>query len=111
MAHVDLYKASQRIHIEEESKVLLIEMAKRYSQLLRTSCDPIGADNHTSPILTKSPSFVFVLGQVGGTGYPAMAGIIAADVGVKVLQPMPVGLFSAAGVSWFFVPKSTLYRD
>jgi hypothetical protein len=62
-------------------------------------------------ILTLS-AFVFVLGQIGGSIFPAITGVIAAQVGVKVLQPMLVGLFAAAGISWLFLPKDLeLHQD
>ncbi|OKP14233.1 Bypass of stop codon protein 6 [Penicillium subrubescens] len=59
-----------------------------------------------------SGAFVFVLGQIGGSIFPAITGVIAARVGVKVLQPMLVGLFSATAVSWLLLPKDIeLHRD
>jgi hypothetical protein len=48
---------------------------------------------------------VFVLGQIGGSVFPALTGIIAGQVGVQVLQPMLVGLLGAAGLSWLILPK------
>lgn len=51
-------------------------------------------------------AFVFVLGQIGGSIFPAITGIIASRMGVKVLQPILVGLLSAAGVSWLLLPKN-----
>lgn len=63
-------------------------------------------------ILTIHIAFVFVLGQIGGSVFPALTGIIAAQVGVQVLQPMLVGLLGAAGVSWLILPKDTaLHQD
>ncbi|KAJ5682284.1 hypothetical protein N7462_005449 [Penicillium macrosclerotiorum] len=63
------------------------------------------------PILNML-AFVFVLGQIGGSIFPAITGIIAAQVGVKVLQPMLVGLLSAAGISWLLLPKDAgLHRE
>lgn len=57
-------------------------------------------------------AFVFVLGQVGGSIFPALTGIIAGKVGVQVLQPMLVGLLGAAGLSWLILPKdAALHRD
>ena len=46
------------------------------------------------------PAFGFVLGQIGGWVFPAIAGIIAAAKGVQVWQPMLVGQLGAAAVSW-----------
>ncbi|GAB1201186.1 hypothetical protein APSETT444_010574 [Aspergillus pseudonomiae] len=56
-------------------------------------------------------SFIFVLGQVGGAVFPAVTGVMAAKVGVSVLQPMLVGLLGATGVSWLMLPKSRLHHD
>lgn len=49
--------------------------------------------------------FVFVLAQAGGSFFPAITGIIASRVGVKVLQPILVGLIVALGISWILVPE------
>ena len=54
---------------------------------------------------------VFVLGQVGGAVFPAITGVIAAKAGVKVLQPMLVGLIGATAVSWLLIPKVQLHRE
>lgn len=65
-------------------------------------------------IVSSAIAFVFVLGQIGGSIFPAITGIIAAQVGVKVLQPMLVGLLSAAGISWLLLPTGKgagLHRD
>ncbi|GAD96955.1 hypothetical protein PVAR5_5623 [Paecilomyces variotii No. 5] len=43
-------------------------------------------------IKSSAIAFVFVLGQIGGSVFPAVTGIIAAQAGVRVLQPMLVGL-------------------
>lgn len=51
-------------------------------------------------------ALVFVLGQIGGSIFPAVTGIVAAHAGVKVLQPVLVALMAATGVSWLFVPKT-----
>ncbi|KAF2020296.1 MFS general substrate transporter [Aaosphaeria arxii CBS 175.79] len=49
--------------------------------------------------------FLFVLAQAGGSLFPALTGVIASRAGVKVLQPMLVGLIVAMGISWVLVPK------
>lgn len=60
----------------------------------------------------RTLAFVFVLGQIGGSVFPAITGVIAAQVGVKVLQPMLVGLYCATGISWLLLPKGAqLHRD
>lgn len=62
-------------------------------------------------MLTET-AFVFVLGQVGGSIFPAVTGILAAQSGVTVLQPILVGLLGATGVSWLLIPKEPqLHRD
>lgn len=67
---------------------------------------------HSLLQLLTLPAFVFVLGQIGGSIFPAITGVIAARVGVKVLQPILVGLFSATAVSWLLLPKDIeLHRD
>lgn len=44
--------------------------------------------------------------------FPAITGVIAARAGVKVLQPMLVGLLSAASASWLILPKDqVIHRD
>lgn len=64
-----------------------------------------------SKLLTQI-AFVFVFGQIGGSIFPALTGIIAARVGVQVLQPMLVGLIAASGLSWLILPKDAeLHRD
>jgi fucose permease len=49
--------------------------------------------------------FVFVLAQAGGSLFPALTGVIASKAGVKVMQPMLVGLIVAMGIAWALVPK------
>lgn len=49
--------------------------------------------------------FVFVLAQAGGSFFPAITGIIASRAGVKVMQPILVGLIVAMGISWAMVPR------
>ncbi|KAJ5924216.1 Major facilitator superfamily domain general substrate transporter [Penicillium verhagenii] len=72
----------------------------------------VGSKIFDPEIVSSGIAFVFVLGQIGGSIFPAITGVIAAQVGVKVLQPMLVGLLCAAGVSWLFLPKdAALHRD
>ncbi|RAR12405.1 MFS general substrate transporter [Stemphylium lycopersici] len=56
-------------------------------------------------IQTTALGFVFVLAQAGGAFFPAITGVIASEAGVKVMQPILVGLIVAMGVSWVLVPK------
>ncbi|KAJ5094662.1 Major facilitator superfamily domain general substrate transporter [Penicillium angulare] len=72
----------------------------------------VGSKIFAPEILSPAISFVFVLGQIGGSIFPAITGLIAAHVGVKVLQPILVGLLGAAGISWLVLPKDLeLHRD
>ncbi|CAG8088595.1 unnamed protein product [Penicillium olsonii] len=69
----------------------------------------LSSDNMCS---TNDTAFVFVLGQVGGSVFPALTGIIAGKKGVQVLQPILVGLLGAAGLSWLTLPKdAALHRE
>jgi hypothetical protein len=61
--------------------------------------------------LTTHTGFIFVLAQAGGSLFPTVTGVIAARAGVKVLQPILVGLFVATGVSWWLVPRTEKVRE
>ncbi|KAH8433297.1 MFS transporter [Aspergillus melleus] len=72
----------------------------------------VGSRMFGPEIRSSAIAFVFVLGQIGGSIFPAVTGIIAARVGVQVLQPMLVGLLGAAGLSWLILPRDVeLHRD
>ncbi|KAL2808255.1 major facilitator superfamily domain-containing protein [Aspergillus granulosus] len=62
-------------------------------------------------IRSSALAFIFLLGQMGGAAFPAVTGVIASEAGVKVLQPMLVGLLGATGVSWLIIPKPRLHHD
>ncbi|KAJ5690908.1 hypothetical protein N7462_005300 [Penicillium macrosclerotiorum] len=62
-------------------------------------------------IRSSALAFIFVLGQVGGSLFPAITGSIASHSGVAVLQPMLVGLLGVTGVTWFLLPKTTAHED
>lgn len=62
-------------------------------------------------ISTTAISFVFVIAQMGGSLFPIVTGVLSAHVGVAALQPMLVGLITATGISWLFVPQSLSKRD
>jgi hypothetical protein len=51
------------------------------------------------------------MGHVGGSLAPAITGVIAARAGVRVLQPILVGLIGATGVSWMIIPRAGLHRE
>lgn len=53
----------------------------------------------------------FVIAQMGGSLFPTVTGVIAANAGVKVLQPMLVGLFVLVGASWWLVPQVEKERE
>ncbi|KAI1805474.1 MFS general substrate transporter [Daldinia bambusicola] len=54
---------------------------------------------------TAALGFIFVLAQAGGALFPSITGLIAANAGVAVLQPIVLALFVAGGISWWLVPK------
>ncbi|KAL4912233.1 major facilitator superfamily domain-containing protein [Aspergillus aurantiobrunneus] len=62
-------------------------------------------------IRSSALAFIFLLGQIGGAVFPAITGVMAAESGVKVLQPMLVGLLGATGVTWLIIPRSRLHHD
>ncbi|KAJ5301676.1 hypothetical protein N7508_006539 [Penicillium antarcticum] len=72
----------------------------------------VGTKIFPPELQSSAIAFVFVFGQIGGSIFPALTGIIAARVGVQVLQPMLVGLIGASGLSWLILPKDApLHRD
>lgn len=56
-------------------------------------------------------AIVFVVGQIGGSVFPAVTGVIAASAGVGVLQPMLVGLICATGLTWLCLPRVNKHSD
>jgi len=54
---------------------------------------------------------VFVIGQAGGTIFPALVGLIATHAGVGVLQPILVALIVAMAISWALVPQADKPKD
>jgi fucose permease len=55
--------------------------------------------------------FIFVLAQAGGSLFPALTGVIASKAGVKIMQPILVGLIVAMGIAWALVPKVEKRRE
>jgi hypothetical protein len=48
---------------------------------------------------------VFVFAQMGGSLFPIITGVVAANAGVKVLQPILVALLATTAVTWLLVPS------
>ncbi|KAJ9662802.1 hypothetical protein H2198_001254 [Neophaeococcomyces mojaviensis] len=71
----------------------------------------LGSQILPKEIRSSGLAFVFMMGQVGGSIFPAITGLIASRAGIKVLQPMVVGLCSATAVIWLLVPRPNLHRD
>jgi fucose permease len=65
----------------------------------------VGSKLFARDIQPTALGFVFVLAQAGGAFFPAITGVIASQAGVKVMQPMLVGLIVALGISWALVPR------
>ncbi|TGO70472.1 hypothetical protein BELL_0721g00040 [Botrytis elliptica] len=63
-----------------------------------------------SRIITPALSIIFVIAQAGGNIFPAMTGILAANLdggdgaGARVLQPVVLGLLGGMMGAWWFVP-------
>ncbi|KAH9878163.1 hypothetical protein J1614_003380 [Plenodomus biglobosus] len=74
-----------------------------YGPLFATGMS-IGSKLFEKDIQPTALSFVFVLAQAGCSFFPAITGIIASRAGVKVMQPILVGLIVAMGISWILVP-------
>ncbi|KAF1848958.1 MFS general substrate transporter [Cucurbitaria berberidis CBS 394.84] len=65
----------------------------------------IGSKLFAKDIQPTALGFVFVFAQAGGAFFPAVTGVVASKAGVKVMQPILVGLIVALGVSWALVPR------
>lgn len=65
----------------------------------------IGSRLFEKRIQPTALGFVFVLAQAGGALFPALTGVIASQAGVKIMQPILVGLIVAMGIAWALVPK------
>jgi MFS family permease len=65
----------------------------------------IGSKLFPKDLQPTALGFVFVLAQAGGAFFPAVTGIIASRAGVRIMQPILVGLIIAMGISWLFVPR------
>ena len=71
----------------------------------------VGSKLFPEHVKSSAISLVFVIGQIGGSIFPAITGVIAARAGVRVLQPILVGLIGATGLSWLMLPRTGLHRD
>ena len=71
----------------------------------------VGSKLFPEHVKSSAISLVFVIGQVGGSIFPAVTGVIATQAGVRVLQPILVGLITATGVSWLMLPRIVLHRE
>ncbi|KAE9363528.1 MFS transporter [Stipitochalara longipes BDJ] len=65
----------------------------------------VGTKLFPNSVKASALGLVFVVAQAGGSLFPALTGFIAISAGVKVLEPILVGLIVAMGVSWALVPK------
>ncbi|PUU77578.1 major facilitator superfamily domain-containing protein [Tuber borchii] len=52
-----------------------------------------------------SIGFAATMGQAGSAAFPFLTGAIAAKSGVKVLQPMLIGLLAGMAIFWAFIPR------
>ena len=65
----------------------------------------IGSKLFAKDIQPTALGFVFVFAQAGGAFFPGITGVIASQAGVKVMQPMLVGLIVARAISFALVPR------
>lgn len=65
----------------------------------------LGSKLFPKEIHATALAFVFVIAQIGGCLFPIITGVIAAHVGVSVLQPILIGLLVASAISWLLVPR------
>lgn len=78
----------------------------RINQVLTTTQGiSVGSKLFPPRIHSTALALVFVIGQIGGSAFPIVTGVLATRVGVSVLQPILVGLYVATAVSWLLIPK------
>lgn len=70
----------------------------------------VGSKLFSKELQPAALGYVFVLAQAGGSFFPAITGVIASRAGVKVMQPILVGLIVATGIAWALVPR-VKHRD
>lgn len=70
----------------------------------------VGSKIFPPEVRSSAIAFVFVIGQIGGSIFPIITGVIAAREGVRVLQPIMIGLLCATAVSWLLLPKTSGLR-
>ncbi|KAF8609125.1 MFS general substrate transporter [Ceratobasidium sp. AG-I] len=97
--------------------VSLVGMLIGEHTLLRRLCKPIYpiAMNITGTIvpkriLTGSIGWIASFGQAGSAVFPFITGAVAQKHGVKVLQPILVGMLAAMVVLWTLIPSSPKRR-
>lgn len=71
----------------------------------------VGSKLFPEHVKSSAISLVFVVGQIGGSIFPALTGVIAAQASVPVLQPMLVGLIAGTGISWLMLPSTLHHRE
>ncbi|KAJ4861453.1 major facilitator superfamily domain-containing protein [Trichoderma breve] len=69
----------------------------------------LGSKLFSPDIHSTALPLVFVFAQMGGSLFPIITGVVSADAGVRVLQPILVALLATTAVTWMLVPspKST----
>ncbi|TFA99680.1 Bypass of stop codon protein 6 [Trichoderma ghanense] len=65
----------------------------------------LGSKLFPSEIHSTALPLVFVFAQLGGSLFPIITGVVSADAGVKVLQPMLIALLTITAISWLLVPS------
>ncbi|KAK1238408.1 hypothetical protein MKX07_006554 [Trichoderma sp. CBMAI-0711] len=65
----------------------------------------LGSKLFPADIRSTALPLVFVFAQLGGSLFPIITGVVSADAGVKVLQPMLIALLTVTAISWLLVPS------
>ncbi|KAL7920399.1 MFS general substrate transporter [Trichoderma austrokoningii] len=64
----------------------------------------VGSKLFPPEIKSTALPLVFVFAQMGGSLFPIITGVVSANAGVKVLQPILVALLATTAVTWLLVP-------
>jgi hypothetical protein len=65
----------------------------------------LGSKLFSPEIRSTALPLVFVFAQMGGSLFPIITGVVSANAGVAVLQPILVALLTATAISWLLVPS------
>lgn len=61
--------------------------------------------NFLHVLIVELLGFASTMGQAGSAAFPFLTGAIAAKSGVKVLQPVLMGLLAGMALFWALIPR------